>query len=92
MPRTNSGTTKARAAARQACTFARASYGPYEANVFDNTKEVTYCFMTEHDELLGNTYRSQMEAHMPVMTIPGGLRLSDDSLPIILQVISTSNA
>lgn len=69
-----------------------ASYGPYEASVFDNTKEDTYCFMAEHDELLGNTYRSQMEAHMPVTTIPGGHRLSDEALPIIQQVISASNA
>ncbi len=67
-----------------------ASYGPYEAGVFDNTKEDTYCFMAEHDELLGNTYRPQMEAHMPVTTIPGGHRLSDEALPIIQQVISAS--
>ena len=64
-----------------------ASYGPYEAKVFDHITEGTHCFMAEHDELLGNTYRPQMESHMPVTTITGGHRLSDDALPIIKDVL-----
>ena len=64
-----------------------ASYGPYESRVFDNLPEGSHCFMAEHDELLGSTYRSQMEVHMPVTTIPGGHRLSDEALPIIKDVL-----
>lgn len=65
-----------------------ASYGPYEAKVFDHITEGTHCFMAEHDELLGNTYRPQMDAHMPVTTIPGGHRLADEALPIIKDVLT----
>lgn len=43
--------------------------------------------MAEHDELFGNTYRAQMEANMPVTTIPGGHRLSDEALPVIKEVL-----
>lgn len=64
-----------------------ASYGPYESRVFDCLPEGSHCFMAEHDELLGSTYRPQMESHMPVTTIPGGHRLSDEALPIIREVL-----
>lgn len=63
------------------------SYGPFEATVFDNIPEGTHCLMAEHDELFGNTYRHQMEAHMPVITIPGGHRLADDALPTIKGIL-----
>lgn len=64
-----------------------ASYAPYESTIFNNITEGSHCFMAEHDELLGSTYRPQMEAHMPVTTIPGGHRLSDEALPIIKDVL-----
>lgn len=60
-----------------------ASYAPYEATIFNNIPDGSHCFMADHDELFGNTYRSLMEAHMPVTTIPGGHRLSEEALPII---------
>lgn len=63
------------------------SYASYEAAIFDNLPEGSHCFMAEHDELLGNTYRLQMEANMPVTTIPGGHRLSDEALPVIKEVL-----
>lgn len=64
-----------------------ASYAPYESGVFAHLPEGSRCFMAEHDELLGNTYRSQMEAHLPVETIPGGHRLADEALPQILHYL-----
>ena len=64
-----------------------ATYAPYEPRVFDNLPEGSHCFMAEHDELLSSTYRTQMETHMPVTTIPGGHRLSEEALPIIKEVL-----
>lgn len=63
------------------------SYEPYEANIFDNLPDGSHCFMAENDELFGRIYRSQMEAHMPVTSIPGGHRLSDEALPIISAIL-----
>lgn len=63
------------------------SYAPFEENIFDHLPEGSHCFMAENDELFGNTYRPQMEAHLPVTTIPGGHRLSDEALPIIKEVM-----
>lgn len=63
------------------------SYAPFEANIFDRLPEGSHCFMAEHDELLGSTYRQQMEAHLPVTSIPGGHRLSEEAIPVIRQVL-----
>lgn len=63
------------------------SYAPFEASIFDNITEGSRCFMAEQDELLGNTYRPQMEAHMPVTTIPGGHRLTEEAMPKIKETL-----
>lgn len=64
-----------------------ASYAPYEANIFGNLPEGSHCLMAEHDELLGNTYRSQMEAHVPTISIPGGHKLSEEAFPTIQEIM-----
>lgn len=63
------------------------SYAPYEAGIFENLPEGSHCFMAENDELFGTTYRLQMEAHLPVTTIPGGHRLSAEALPVIKEFL-----
>lgn len=65
-----------------------ASYGPFESRVFDHLPAGSHCFMAEHDELLGNTYRPCMEAHLPTSTIPGTHRLSSDAMPLIVKCIA----
>ena len=65
-----------------------ASYAPFEASVFSHLPAGSHCFMAEHDELLGNTYRHVMESHLPTTTIPGAHRLSLAAIPLIVKCIT----
>lgn len=63
------------------------SYASFEKQAFDHVSPLTTCFMAEDDELLGTQYRPAMQAHMPLVGIPGGHRITDEAMDIIAEHI-----
>lgn len=63
------------------------TYHSHEKDVFCHLTDGSHCFMAEEDELLGNTYRKQMEEHLAVTSLPDGHRISEAAMKVIANYI-----
>lgn len=65
------------------------SYAVFEEQAFDHITPLTTSFMADDDELLGTQYRPAMQAHMPLVAIPGGHRISAEAMGVIAEHITS---